>query len=73
MQLLNQWKSVLLLHLASFGSSCLEKKTLDKDFIGSILVSGPNISVCRYSKTSWVSNAHSLTEKKKESNFRENS
>ena len=57
----------------SFGSSCFEKKTLDKGFIGSLLVSGPNISICRYPKTPWDSNAHCLNWKIKESKFREDS
>ena len=36
------------------------KRRLDKAFIGSLLVSGPNISICRYPKTPWDSNAHFL-------------
>ena len=56
-----QAKSQLLDKKKSIGSSCSEKKTLYKDFIGSLLVSGPNISVCRYTKTLWDSNAHCLS------------
>ena len=44
----------------SFGSSCFEKKTLDKYFIGRLLVYCPKISVFRYPKTPWDSNAHCL-------------
>ena len=36
------------------------KRRLDKVFIGSLLVSGPNISICRYPKTPWDSNANCL-------------
>ena len=36
------------------------KRRLDKAFIGSLLVSGPNISICRYPKTPRDSNAHCL-------------
>ena len=38
----------------------LKKKTLDKYFSRSLLVSGPNISVFRYPETPWDSNAHCL-------------
>ena len=71
-QLLNQF-SCWTWVWPSFGSSCFEKKTLDKYFIGSLLVYGPNISVCRYPKTPWDSNAHCLNWKIKESKFREDS
>ena len=74
-QFWNQWKSVLLLNLtlAVLGSTCYKKMTLDKDFIGCLLVYGPNIGVCRYPKTPWHSNAYCLNRKIKESKFREGS
>ena len=72
-QLLNQRKSVLLLNLtlAVFWFFLLWKEDSWERFISSLLVSGSNISVCRYPKTPWDSNAHCLNWKIKKAKFRE--
>ena len=45
----------------SVDSPCFKEKTLDKDFIGSLLVSGPNITVDFHGLDPWPDTVPMLT------------